>query len=162
MDHYLVIAHQTAVSPELVDLLKAKLAVNRDSTFTLLVPATPINHLLVWEEGETQEVAARRATDAQDVLRREGIPVERAKIGAASPVEAMAHELGMNPTTYSGIIVSTLPAGLSHWIRLGVVDRIRRMTTLPVLHVTAHPRHQGEPVEKAGTNIVSGGEIRRR
>jgi hypothetical protein len=162
MDHYLVIAHQTAVSPELVDLLKAKLAANRDSTFTLVVPATPINHLLVWEEGETQEVATRRATDSQDVLRREGIPLERAKVGPASPIEAVDDELRRNPATYKEVIVSTFPVGLSHWLRLGVVDRIRRMTTVPVLHVVARPEHDGEPAEGAGTDAVGSGEPRRR
>ena len=53
MSNYLVVAHQTATSPEL--LRRASVA-DRDSgaLFTLLVPATPVVHLLTWEEGETQ------------------------------------------------------------------------------------------------------------
>ena len=53
MSNYLVVAHQTATSPEL--LRRASEIADRDSgaLFTLLVPATPVVHLLTWEEGET-------------------------------------------------------------------------------------------------------------
>jgi CheY-like chemotaxis protein len=137
MQQYLVVAHQTAVSPELVDLLQAKMAVQHDLSFTLLVPATPVNHLLVWSEGETQEIAARRATEALEDLRRESIPVSASKVGVASPVAAVADELRQHPDAYSGIIISTHQPGISRWLGLGVVDRIRRTTNLPVFHVTA-------------------------
>jgi hypothetical protein len=137
MQQFLVVAHQTAVSRELIDLLKAKMAVEHDVAFTLLVPATPVNHLLVWSEGETQEIASRRAAEALEDLRREGIPVSASKIGVASPAAAVADEMRLHPDAYSGIIISTHQLGISRWLGLGVVDRIRRTTKLPVFHVTA-------------------------
>ncbi len=51
MTHYLVVAHQTADSEELVEAVR-DLAEQGDSTFALLIPATPVSQLATWTEGE--------------------------------------------------------------------------------------------------------------
>jgi hypothetical protein len=140
MSHYLVVAHQTAVSRELVAALRLKMEEDSDACFTLLVPATPVQHLLTWSEGETQDVAARKATEALEELRREGLPVGLAKVGAASPVVAIGDELRLHPTTYTGIVLATHPAPLSRWLKVDVLNRASRLTTLPITHVTALPQ----------------------
>ena len=68
MSSYLVVAHQTATSPELLQRLSELAAEDPQAEFTLLVPATPLTHLLVWEEGETYQVAENRAEEAKDLF----------------------------------------------------------------------------------------------
>ena len=70
---YLVVAHQTAASPELLEKLKEIDAEDADAEFVLLVPATPVGHLLTWTEGESQEVARTTAWDAAHRLRDAGL-----------------------------------------------------------------------------------------
>jgi hypothetical protein len=61
MGRYLVVAHQTAAGPRLREALQQQAAIDPGATFVVLVPATPVRHLLTWEEGETRAVAMRRA-----------------------------------------------------------------------------------------------------
>ena len=56
---YLVVAHQTADSPELVAELRRAQADDPTSTFVLVVPATPIQHLSGWTEGESRGSSGR-------------------------------------------------------------------------------------------------------
>jgi hypothetical protein len=53
----------------------------------------------------------------------------------------------MNAVGYffiSEIVISTLPAYRSKWLESGLVDRVRRQTARPVLHVESNV---GEPAE---------------
>ncbi len=137
MSNYLVVAHQTATSPEL--LRRASEIADRDSgaLFTLLVPATPVVHLLTWEEGETQEVARLRAAEAKQRFESSALRVEAAKVGDASPMLAIEDELRKNPGKYDAIVLSTLPPGFSRWLGMDVHDRAERKFDLPVIRVVA-------------------------
>lgn len=64
MTRYLVVAHQTATSPELLQRVTGLAANDPKATFTILVPGTPVDHLLVWEEGETRAIARKGAESA--------------------------------------------------------------------------------------------------
>jgi hypothetical protein len=44
---------------------------------------------------------------------------------------------GAEATPWDGIIVSTLPPGISRWLGLDAVSRIRREFDLPVTHLVA-------------------------
>ena len=46
MGLYLVVAHQTAASPELLEAVRKVMARELEAEFVLLVPATPVTHLL--------------------------------------------------------------------------------------------------------------------
>src|SRR2546423_1443963 len=67
---YLVVAHQTAVSDELLRCLREQAAASPDASFVLLVPATPVQDLLGWEDltgqnqQDSQSISARRAEEA--------------------------------------------------------------------------------------------------
>jgi hypothetical protein len=145
MSRYLVIAHQTAASPELVAALKERLQADPDAAFTLLVPATPPAELLSWREGAAGEIAERRALAAQAALAAEGLPVRRAVAGDASPMVAVRQELSRE--RYDGLVVSTLPVGLSRWLGLDLPHRLERRFRLPVSHVTALPPPEEEAAE---------------
>jgi hypothetical protein len=123
---YLVVAHQTAECPQLRDRLLAIAGEDQGARFSLIVPATPITHRLVWEEGETHAAARDRARSAASRWRTAGLPVVRAEVGDSDPVQAIADELRTR-VRYDGIVISTLPARVSRWLRLDVLSRARRL-----------------------------------
>lgn len=137
MARYLVIAHQTATSSELVDALRDLGAEQPDAEFALVVPATPVDHMLTWEEGETKAIARRNAEHAREHLQVLGLKVIRAGIGDASPLQAIEDELREAPDRYDAIIISTLPPGISRWLGLDVIRRAERRFSLPIMHVVA-------------------------
>ena len=103
----------------------------------MLVPATPVVHLLTWEEGETQAVARLRAAEAKQRFESSALRVEAAKVGDASPMLAIEDELRKNPGKYDAIVLSTLPPGFSRWLGMDVHDRAERKFDLPVIRVVA-------------------------
>ena len=145
MGKYLLVAHQTAEQEELLDAAR-KLS-NQDShaKFTLLVPATPVGDLLSWEEGETKEVARRRAKSAVAALQRNGINVVGVRIGDSDPVLAVDDEL-LTGRRYDAVVISTLPAGLSRWVKMDVVSRLQRQRPrLRLIHVIAQKSEVESP-----------------
>ncbi len=75
----------------------------------------------------------------------EGLPVS-GEVGDANPVYAVLDVLRREgPTAFTGIIVSTLPHAISHWIHLDAPRRIQRNTTLPVTHVVGRVRAMARP-----------------
>lgn len=137
MGGYLVVAHQTAGSAELVNRLQHIVLEDGAATFTLLIPATEPGHLLIWEAGSPAEIAGRKAEQAQAVLHSHGIEVARTVVGDASPLQAIEDEVAANPGQHSTVILCTLPPGISNWLGLDVPDEAGRSFGIPVEHVTA-------------------------
>ena len=117
MSKYLVVAHQTAASPELIARLKELQEQDDQAQFVLLVPATSSAHLLTWVEGENEQIAQRRAAQATSTLRQNGLSVTNTLIGEADPLRAIDKELRENGDDYAMTVISTLPPGLSRWFR---------------------------------------------
>jgi hypothetical protein len=144
MARYLIVAHQTAASEELRAAARALADREPEAEFALLVPATPVNSLLLWEEGEAAQVAQGRAESAQAQLLADGVRVVEARIGDGEPYNAVADELRRRPD-YAGILVGTLPPGVSRWLRVDLISRLRRLAPgCEILHVVvtdaAHKR----------------------
>jgi len=138
MRRYLVVAHQTLASPELLEALKAK-ASEEDSAFHLLVPIHHGEPGLTWTEGHDRAMTKRRLEEAQLLLTADGLMVS-GEVGSDSPVDSVEEVLRRDgPATYAGIIVSTLPRTLSKWLKIDVPSRIQRQTALPVEHLIGHP-----------------------
>lgn len=133
----LVVANRTADSPELIAALLQRTA--RSSVrFTLLVPAVPRG--LAWAadmKAGGPEATARAEAGIQR-LRVAGLEVDAAIVGDPDPVAAVGDVL--RAERFDEVVVSTLPHGVSQWLKLSLPHRLRRMTEVPVLHVTAHPR----------------------
>jgi nucleotide-binding universal stress UspA family protein len=125
MARYLLVAHQTAECEELLDAAAGLANDDPFAEFVLLVPATPVVNLLVWEEGETQEVARNKAAAARARLEAKGLRVVDARHGDADPLAAIADEMHAG-NGYSAIVVSTLPAGISRWLRMDILSRLHR------------------------------------
>jgi flavin-binding protein dodecin len=81
----------------------------------------------------TAEAAARLATFV-DALRRLGAAVT-GEIGPANPVRAV--EAILQRASFDEIIVSTMPSGLSRWLRIDLPSRLGRTTALPITLIEA-------------------------
>jgi hypothetical protein len=125
MARYLLVAHQTAHSDELIAAAVHLAFEDPLAEFTLLVPATPVASLMIWEEGETMEVARRHARAGRTRLEEKGLRVVDARPADQDPMAAIEDELHAG-ARFSAIVVSTLPAGVSRWLRMDVISRVRR------------------------------------
>jgi hypothetical protein len=131
-DVTLVLANQTAASPELLDRLKA-LAEEGPHRFIVVVPQ---------ELGRGDVVAEARSRLRQllDSLHESGI-VAAGMIGDPDPYTA-----AMNAVQYfhiSNIVISTLPEGSSQWMADKLVDRVQSATNKPVEHIESSPAPAG-------------------
>jgi hypothetical protein len=125
MARYLLVAHQTAQSAELREAAAGLAQEDPGAEFVLIVPATPVVNLLVWERGETHDVALRHAEAARERLEADGLRVVDARPADQDPVAAIEDELHAGGR-FAAIVVSTLPAGRSRWLRMDVISRVRR------------------------------------
>jgi len=135
MSKYLVVTHQTALSPDLQHTVRALVAEDSSAEFAILVPEAP-GLPLTWE-GETVNVAAQRADAAKTALEENvRARVFRTTTGAQDPLRAITDELRMHPG-YDTLIICTLPPGISRWLKLDLVHRAERKFGLRVIHVVA-------------------------
>jgi nucleotide-binding universal stress UspA family protein len=140
MASYLVVAHQTAASPELIARLRALATTDPDAEFALLVPAKPVGAPLYhnWDVDEVHKASAERGQAAAAKLREAGLKVEAVRVGAPSPVDAVCDEL-LDRSGYAAIVLSTFPVGISRWLVGNLPKKLTMRTGLPVEHVVAHP-----------------------
>jgi len=127
-DVTLVLANQTAASPELTKRLEA-LAAERPHRFIVVVPQ-PSNR------GDAVAEARERLGRLLESMRKAGI-VAAGMIGDPDPYTA-----ALNAAQYfhiSEIVVSTLPEGSSQWMADKLVERIEGATNKPVEHIESQP-----------------------
>ena len=125
----LVVANRTAGSPELLNALCERGSA-RHVAVTLLVPAT-------WDVVDPhggRETAERNLAAALRRLRAEGL-VADGTVGNPDPLVAVRDI--WDPAHFDEIIVSTLPAPVSKWLKLDLPRRVRRLTGVDVTHITA-------------------------
>src|SRR5918992_1093751 len=138
MPRFLVLANQTASSPELTSAVREMIKKDTDTEFVLLVPATPVEDLLDWQDGDSETIARRIAQSAKEHLEGIGARVIRTEVGDPAPVKAIEDELQRHQEKYQGIVISTLPLQRSRWVALDQPRRIERRFKLPVTHVVGH------------------------
>jgi hypothetical protein len=138
MAQFLIVAHETVTNPQLLKQVRTVMDQDPEAEFVLLVPATPVRHLLFRRGDEHDaEAAARKLADrARRLFAKRGIQLSDARVGAADPVDAIDGEVRANPG-YAGFIISTLPEEKSRWLRMNLPGRVRSKYGLPVHHVEA-------------------------
>jgi hypothetical protein len=127
----LVVAARTASGDELLNCLKEKAGDNpRGTLFIVTVPQ---------DGGEGQHAARARARMAQVVDRiiAEGL-IGAGMIGDPDPYTATMNALQF--FRVDDIVISTLPATRSGWMRADLIDRVRKASHLPVQHVETSER----------------------
>jgi hypothetical protein len=126
-DVTLVAANRTASSGALLECLESKAAGERRRLFIVVVPQ---------EGGHGEHAARARARLAQfvDVLRSEGL-LAAGMIGDPDPYTAIMNALQF--FRVDDIVISTLPATRSGWLRADLIERVRKSTNKHVDHVEA-------------------------
>jgi GNAT superfamily N-acetyltransferase len=123
----LAVANRTAASPALLEALKSRTDELERHVFIFVVP----------QEGG-QGVAARQArarlTQVIDRARAAGL-ICAGMIADPDPYNAVMHALQF--FRVDDIVISTLPATRSGWLRADLIERVRRASNKPVEHVEA-------------------------
>ena len=120
---YLIVAHKTLGGDHLIEHVKA-LRAQGPCRFHLLVP---VEHPMgAWSDGQCQAAARRALQAGLDRFHDERI-IADGEIGDANPVYAAGVVIRREgPGAFTGMILSTLPAGPSRWLHLDVPTRMRR------------------------------------
>ena len=139
MRRYLVVANQTLGGEHLAEKVRACLAAG-PSRFHILVPATQPNDHAVWTEGEARAIASQRLEMALERFRKLGAEA-RGEVGDESPLQAIAD--AVREEAFDEIILSTLPPGLSRWLRQDLPHSVERTFDVEVTHVVAEPEASG-------------------
>ncbi|MGH3440485.1 MAG: hypothetical protein ACRDUY_00240 [Nitriliruptorales bacterium] len=139
MRRYLIVANQTLAGDHLLERVR-DLAAGGDCAFHVLVPATrPKDHLTA-TEGEGMAIARGRLERALERFRGLGIEVT-GEVGDPRPLDAIRD--AFLEEEYDGIVLSTLPPGMSAWLGMDLPNRVRRTFAVPVTHIAAE---SGMPV----------------
>lgn len=154
MRHYLVVANQTLGGQGLLDIIAERHA-QGPAEFYVVVPATAtMDDLLgagalyggvLGAEGlalpidtSDEQPAHERAQErlASALERFAGIGVRATgEVGDPDPITAVEHAL--EERTVDEIILSTLPPGLSRWLKMDLLNRVQRRFDVEVSHVYA-------------------------
>jgi hypothetical protein len=121
----LIVAYRTAATPPLLEQVRARASAG-PCRFTLLVPR-PLWDPDTDESAITLELAIPLLEEAAGG-RVEGI------LGDSDPFHAVSEALTSG--SYDEVIISTLPARVSHWLHIDLPARVQRLG-LPVTVVTA-------------------------
>ena len=128
----LVVANETVVGPELLSELRQH-ARGGKTEVLVVVPAlnTKLKHWVSDEDG-ARAAAAERLEASLEAMRASGLKAE-GEVGDGDPLQAI--EDALRTFAPDEIVISTHPAGRSHWLERGVVEGARERYDIPVVHV---------------------------
>jgi hypothetical protein len=136
---YLIVANQTLAADQLMERVR-QLQSEGECNFHIVVPATHTRDQAFYTEGGSHALAERRLEAALERLRALGCEAD-GEVGDSSPFLAVRDCILANGS-YDGIILSTLPPGVSRWLKQDLPHRLERTFGIPVTHLTG----QYEPV----------------
>ena len=135
--HVLVVAHQTAATEALLDAVRER-ARRGQASFHLVVPRQPHGMHKLVDPQDAGDDEAKGVLDAALPKLSEAAGSEvTGSLGDPEPL--MAIQDAVNLGQYDEIIISTLPLGVSRWLKLDLVSKARALG-LPVTHVEASSR----------------------
>jgi hypothetical protein len=128
----LVVANKTVGGAELLETVRER-AGGKSVRVLVVCPAlnSPLKHW-VSDEDDARAAAQARLDGSLAGMRGAGLQAE-GEIGDGDPIQAI--EDALRTFRPDELIVSTHPAGRSHWLERGVVDRAQERFDLPVTHV---------------------------
>jgi hypothetical protein len=132
--HVLVVAHQTAATPALLDAVRDR-ARRGPATFYLVVPRQPHGmHKVVDPQDVGEDEANEVLATALPKLSEAAGSEVNGTLGDAEPLSAIQDAINLGH--YDEIIISTLPRRVSRWLKLDLVSKAKGLG-LPVTHVDA-------------------------
>jgi len=135
----LIVANRTAATPALIESVRRRAASGR-CTFTLLVPHSwqGIHRLTSDEDHHTDADESEAVLELAIPLLEDATGDEvEGLTGDADPLAAI--EDAVNRHGFDEIILSTLPARVSRWLKLDLPSKVG-VLGLPVTHVEARAR----------------------
>jgi hypothetical protein len=135
MPSYLVVANQTLGGAHLLSAVRERMRVG-DCRFHVIVPATHPHEHATWTEGDAQALAQERLDRALAAFQELGAPAT-GEVGDERHIQAIADVLMREP--FDEIILSTLPPGMSRWLKMDLLHRVEAAYGLPVTHIIGQP-----------------------
>jgi hypothetical protein len=138
----LVIANETIGGGNLLERVKAIAAEEDNVRFHVVVPQNRPRHGNIIYDDVVRDSAQVRVDLALEFMRDEGIK-GTGEVGDGDPFNAALDavaERGIDE-----ILVSTLPATSSGWLRRDLIERLQEATGLPVEHVVVDLAAEGLP-----------------
>jgi hypothetical protein len=135
----LVVAHKTAATPSLLEAVRER-AARGPCTFTLLVPKrTHGLHTVVDAADQPTDEAEEVVELAVPLLERAAGGRVESLIGDHEPLAAIQDAINLHG--FDEIILSTLPARVSRWLKLDLPSKASALG-VPLLVVTAESREE--------------------
>lgn len=149
MPHILVVANETIGGINLLELIKER-SEQPDTTFSLVVPMTrPKSGYVIYDDA-VRDSAQVRVDLALSFMRGRGLAIT-GEVGDEDPYTAALD--GAREYRPDEIIVSTLPATTSGWLKRDLIERIQEDAGVPVTHVVSDMR--GEELPYTITVVVA-------
>jgi hypothetical protein len=123
----LVVANQTAGGEQLLTRMKELAAQTEDLLFIVVVPQGQ-------GDGRAAAIARARLGNTLDRMRRAGLLVA-GMISDPDPYTATMNALQFYKV--QSVIISTLPATRSGWLRADLISRVRKASNIEVEHIVA-------------------------
>src|SRR5688572_19440452 len=143
MAEILVLANETIGGKKLLDAVRER-AAEGEARFHVVVPLTRPRHGNVIYDDAVRDSAQVRVDLALAFMRDEGIDGS-GEVGDGDPLNAAKDavaEYGIDE-----IIVSTLPATSSGWLKRDLIAALEEQTGLPVSHVVVDLAAEGLPFD---------------
>jgi hypothetical protein len=133
----LVVAYKTAATPALIEAVRER-AGRGPAKFTLLVPNPAHGLHAVMDPEDVEHTEGEQVLELAVPLLEEaaGGPVE-GLVGDPSPMNAIQDAINIHG--FDEVIISTLPARVSKWLKLDLPSKVSGLG-LPVTTVTARER----------------------
>jgi hypothetical protein len=140
----LVVANETVGGGELLAELKRH-AAGQNTEVLVVTPAlnSPLKHW-VSDEDQARADAADRQEASLEAMRSAGLDA-RGEVGDGDPLQAIDDAL--RTFAPDEIVISTHPAGRSHWLERNLVETVRERYECPVTHVVVDLEAAAAPVE---------------
>jgi hypothetical protein len=158
MANVLVLANETIGGAGLLDAIRDRHA-KGDARFHVVVPQSRPRHGAVIYDEAVRDSAQVRIDLALAFMRDEGIE-GTGEVGDADPFNAATDAIGAHGI--DEIIISTLPAVTSGWLRRDLPERLEHETGLPVTHIVVDVDSEGLPFDVTlvlANQTAAGGEL---
>src|SRR5918998_5155516 len=143
MAEILVLANETIGGAKLLDAIRERHA-EGDARFHVVVPMTRPRHGNVIYDEAVRDSAQVRVDLALSFMHTEGIE-GTGEVGDADPLNAAKDAVAEH--RIDEIIVSTLPAQASGWMKRDLIEALEGETGLPVKHVVVDLAREGLPFD---------------
>jgi len=149
---YLVVSNQRLDDPALLSVMRAHAQELAD--FHVVVPATAPQDQSTPPNGDADQVAQDRLARALDRFHAAGLKAT-GEVGHADPLDAI--DTALKRTRYAGIVITTLPLGISRWLHLDLPHRAARKARIPVECIVApHDPNGRSEINSVGVNNIEG------